>query len=42
MRKGDGGNGNRADRVLAELADLKKQGVITEVEFEPQEARILA
>ena len=42
MRKADGGNGNRADRALAELADLKKQGVITEAEFEPQEAKILA
>ena len=42
MRKSKRRNGNRADRALAELADLEKQGVITEAEFEPQEAKILA
>jgi hypothetical protein len=36
------GTGTDSTEQLAKLADLKKQGVITEVEFESQKAKILA
>jgi ABC-type multidrug transport system fused ATPase/permease subunit len=36
------GTGTDSTEQLAKLADLKKQGVITEAEFESQKAKILA
>jgi len=36
------GTGTDSTDQLAKLADLKKQGVITEAEFESQKAKILA
>ncbi len=37
---GGGGGGGNADE-LAKLADLKKQGVLTDAEFEAQKAKLL-
>jgi hypothetical protein len=36
------GTGSDSTEQLAKLADLKKQGVITDAEFESQKAKILA
>ena len=40
--KGTGGAGADSTEQLAELADLKQQGVVTDAEFESQKAKIAA
>jgi Phospholipase_D-nuclease N-terminal/Short C-terminal domain len=40
--KGTGGAGADSTEQLAELADLKQQGVISHAEFESQKAKIVA